>query len=377
MRILVVSHEYPPIGGGGANACFFLSKEFAKAGNDVEIVTVAYGDDKKLEKSCGVTIHRLDSKRKNKEHCSFGEMLDYLMKALSYTKELQRQEPFDICFVFFGIPSGPIGYSLKKRFGLPYVIRFGGGDVPGFQDRFKVVYKLLGPAVRRIWDYADGLVANSQGLKRLALYFYDKNEFKVICNGIDTDFFCPGKEDRGEKNCVRILFVSRLIERKGLQYVIPMLKDIQREANKEIRLVVVGDGPYRSTLEEIAVQSNVTDLIEFAGQKDKADIVKYYQQSDIFILPSKKEGMPNVVLEAMACGLPIVMTPCQGSEELIDGNGIVSAIEDFPSNILRIINSDDMLETMGKRSIEMAENIFSWNRTANEYIKLFSLVARS
>ena len=66
-------------------------------------------------------------------------------------------------------------------------------------------------------------------------------------------------------------------------------------------------------------------MIQFVGQKEKDGIVPYYQNADLFILPSAKEGMPNVVLEAMACGLPIVMTSCEGSKELITDNGIISS----------------------------------------------------
>ena len=64
-------------------------------------------------------------------------------------------------------------------------------------------------------------------------------------------------------------------------------------------------------------------MVEFVGQKNKKEIVPFYQNADLFILPSAKEGMPNVVLEAMACGLPIIMTPCEGSKELVQDNGYI------------------------------------------------------
>ena len=102
------------------------------------------------------------------------------------------------------------------------MIRFGGGDVPGFQERFTKVYKVIAPAIKLIWKKADALIANSQGLKDMALDFYNKKPFDVIPNGVDTEVFYPSVKEESDE--FKILFVSRLIERKGLQFIIPQLK---------------------------------------------------------------------------------------------------------------------------------------------------------
>ena len=82
---------------------------------------------------------------------------------------------------FLGIPSGPIGLYLKKRYGLPYVIRFGGGDIPGAQKRFSLLYKILSPAIRSIWRNADALVANSEVLKQKALRYENRYPIEIYC----------------------------------------------------------------------------------------------------------------------------------------------------------------------------------------------------
>ncbi len=376
MKILMVSHEYPPIGGGGANACMNLAHEYRGLGHDITIVTAWFPGQKERSRQEGLTVIRLKSRRRYKEHCSFGEMLSYLGMALPCAAGLHKKEQFDVAMVFFAIPSGPIGYYLKKRYGLPYIIRFGGGDIPGFQERFTFVYKLLGPFEKAIWRNADALVANSRGLRELAEKFDRKKEIKIIPNGVDIDFFREASGEKTEKiDCFRLLFVSRLIERKGLQFVIPQLAALRDACGGNVKLTIVGDGPYRRKLEEIAADCGVSDCILFAGQKDKAELAHYYQTADVFILPSKKEGMPNVVLEAMASSLPVVMTPCEGSEELIDGNGYVAKAEQFGEKLTRLAADRESREAMGRRSAELVRERFLWRSVAKRYERILEAVA--
>ncbi len=373
MKILVVSHEFPPIGGGGANACYFLSREYVKAGHKVVVVTANYKDMPTSEVIDGITIIRLNSKRAFKDHCGFGEMASYLAKAMKIIGTLERKENFDICQVFFGIPSGPLGYWLKKKYHVPYIIRFGGGDIPGFQKRFKWVYKFIAPFIKVLWKNAEALVANSNELKRFAESFYAGKPILVIHNGVDAEAFKMDKEKKAER-AIRILFVSRLIERKGLQHIIPMLKDIQSQIDTPIKLIVVGDGPYRGTLESMAEQCDVKDIVQFVGGKEKNELHEYYQNADVFILPSRMEGMPNVVLEAMASGLPIVMTPCGGSEELVKENGYVVPVEQFDKALIKLCSDRNQRLIMGKASRRAVEAEFSWEKKAKAYMELFDKI---
>lgn len=376
----MISHEYPPIGGGGANACMYLSREYAKEHHDVTIVSVWYEGQPEVEDSQGVHIIRVKSKRNYKEHCGFLEMADYLCKAWPIVKSLEKAQHFDVCQVFFGIPSGPIGYGLRKKYGVPYIIRFGGGDIPGFQDRFAFLYKLIGPFLKGIWDHADALIANSEGLRKLALDFYDKNSVDVIYNGVDTNKFYPSVKNKSSRDTneesIKLLFVSRLIERKGLQFVIPRLKDIEKKSHKKVSLLIVGDGPYREELQKIAEIHECKDMICFVGQKDKTELLSYYQQADIFILPSKKEGMPNVVLEAMACGLPIVMTPCEGSEELVSDNGMISPIDTFADMITKLCINAELRRDMGQNSLASVEKNFQWKSVGRKYMNVFEMIEK-
>lgn len=373
MRILAVSHEYPPLGGGGANAAYNLLRGFADRGCEVTLVTT--GAHRVVDDKPGLKICEVQSKRSREESCSFGEMLDFLLKANIVADKLVKNAindntPYDIMLVFFGIPSGPIGYRLKKKYNIPYLIRFGGGDVPGFQKRFTKIYKILGPAIKVIWKNADARVANSEGLRKMALNYCDKYNFDVITNGVDTNIYKPSNNNLLQKteDHINILFVSRLIERKGLQFIIPTLKQISEKTGKTIRMTIVGEGPYREKLEEITRMSEADSIVLFAGEKRGEELIEHYQQGDIFILPSSNEGMPNVVLEAMACGLPIIMTPCQGSEELVNENGVISEIDNFNMALIKLITDDDLREKCGAKSRERAQEYFSWNSVIDKYL---------
>jgi len=369
MKILMISHEYPPIGGGGANACMYLGRGLKNKGHEVTLVTANYQGMDAVSEENGIQIFRVNSKRKYKDHCSFGEMLSFLAKARPVAEKLQKQEKFDICIVFFGIPSGVLGWYLKKKYKLPYVIRFGGGDVPGFQERFTIIYKIIAPVIRSIWKNAEARIANSEGLRKMAYDFCDKYPFTVVPNGVNVDTYRM-REDIKTEEKVKILFVSRLIERKGLQFIIPEMDRILSSTSKKVHFDIVGDGPYREELERMVVQYKMEDSVTFLGHKEKEEIALYYQIADLFILPSKKEGMPNVVLEAMASGLPIIMTPCEGSKELIDGNGIVTEIESFADCIIKYINDDEMRRDAAQKSRKRALELFSWEKTVDDYERI-------
>lgn len=367
MNILVVSHEFPPIGGGGANACWFITKGYVEAGHKVTLITARYEGLQKYEILNGVEIFRVKCKRAHKEHCNLQEMFSYITRALPVASKLAKKEEYDICHVFFGIPSGLIGYWLKKRYKLPYIVRFGGGDIPGAQERFKYIYKMIAPVIRAIWKDANALIANSGGLREFAQKFYDKKAIDIVYNGVDTEKFYPNYDMRNAGQ-INLLFISRLIEGKGIQFIIPELKLIQSGTDKQVKLTVVGDGPYRERLVELTEQYGVVDMVTFVGQKDKEELLPYYQAGDIFVFPSIREGMPNAVLEAMACGLPVIMTPCGGSKELIEGNGVIVSAEEMGKTLQSIVMNVQQLECWGKESRKRAEQFFSWDRVVESYL---------
>lgn len=371
MNILIISQEYPPIGGGVANACLNLAKNYAALGHKVTVLTACFAQLPLEEKRADVRVIRTRALRKKEDKSTLIEMFSYLCSAWVKAGKLVKRDRFDVCQIFCGIPSGPIGVYLKKRYGIPYVIRFSGGDIPGAQKRFSLVYKMLSPAIRGIWKNADALVANSGVLQQKALQYENKYPIEIISNGVDTDFFTREESCKKLDEEIRLLFVSRLIQGKGLQYVIPEMKRVNTACGRRVLLTIVGDGPYREELEKITADSEAEAYVSFVGKKNKEELPQYYSNADLFILPSESEGMPNVVLEAMAMGLPILMTPCGGSRELIAGNGRVEPIGRFVDALIEMCKDETERIRMGKQSELLARTKFSWREKAEAYIAIF------
>ena len=119
---------------------------------------------------------------------------------------------------------------------------------------------------------------------------------------------------------LKVLCVSRLIERKGIRFLI---EAIGRLKNDPVELILVGDGNQEEELKELAKGLGVSDRVVFKGYVNHDSIGEIYRNSDLFVLPSQNEGMSNALLEAMASGLPVIVTDTGGTSELLDGNGVV------------------------------------------------------
>ena len=124
---------------------------------------------------------------------------------------------------------------------------------------------------------------------------------------------------------LKVLCVSRLIERKGIRFLI---EAIGRLKNERVELTLIGDGNCEEELKKLANDLGVSDRVMFKGYVNHDSIGEIYRNSDLFVLPSQNEGMSNALLEAMASGLPVIVTDTGGTSELLDGNGVVVPVRD-------------------------------------------------
>ncbi len=374
MKILLINYEYPPLGGGAGQATAALAREFAAAGHEPLILTSRFRDQPAEEVVDGVRIARVPVIRRRADRCTPPEMLTFLASA-SWTalRQIAAWKP-DATIAFFGIPSGPVALLLKLTTGTPYVVSLRGGDVPGFQPYdLALFHKLLGPIIRLLWRHAAATIANSAGLQALGQKFAPELPIGVIPNGVNASTFHPATEERATPGPVRLLFVGRVVFQKGLDVLFRALAALPTELDWELE--IIGDGDARPALTLEAAQLGIAPRITFSGWQDRALIAERYRAADLFVFPSRDEGMPNVVLEAMASGLPIVATAIAGSEELVrDGeNGHLVPPESAPAltdALARLIAQPETRRAMGRTSRERIEREYTWSRVAACYLDL-------
>ena len=368
MRVLLLNYEYPPLGGGAANATRYLLDEFAQLPDlEVDLVTSSVDRARVEEHEGGITLHFLDiGKRGNLHYQTNKDLLAYAWRAWRYAKRLRNTHDYDVCHAFFGIPCG----YLAMHLGLPYIVSLRGSDVPFYNERFKHLDRLLFKRLsKRIWRRAHQVVANSQGLRQLALSSAPGQPIEVIYNGVDTEAFRPAPRQGGG---LRVICVSRLIARKGIDYLIRALAALD---STDISLTLVGTGNQEQPLKTLATDLGVADRIDFAGFVDHDAVAAWYQRHDVFVLPSLNEGMSNTALEAMACGLPLLMTDTGGASELLEDkvNGFLLRQRDAEdiARRLRAYAEDPELATQhGQQSREKALTL-SWRAVAHAYLDLY------
>ena len=374
MRILLINSEYPPIGGGAGNASANIAGRLADLGHQVIVLTAHFGDLPRLEQKEGVSVQRVPALRRRADRSDAMEQLAFIAASFLRIPGLIRESRPEAVLAFFGMPCGAVAWWLKQRYQIPYVVSLRGGDVPGFRPYdFRIYHKLIGPALRVIWQDAFAVIANSRGLRDLAHAFDARIEIPIISNGVDLDLYTS----KGRTwNPPRILSVGRLVYQKGLDLglrALAGLKDLDWEWN------IAGDGSQMPALRSLARELGLSERIHFLGWQSREELVKWYHQSSLFLFPSRHEGMPNAVLEAMASGLPVVATRIAGNEELVvDGvTGRLVNAEDAESlqEALRgLLVEDRTREQMGRASRQRVEQEYSWERAARQYSQILERI---
>ena len=366
MKILMPCYEFPPLGGGGAKVVFGLSKELVRLGHEVDVVTMGFRGLPKHEMVNGVNVYRVPCIRRNVSLCTPIEMVSYLMTAIPKVIQLIRQRDYDLNHTHFVFPDGIMALIAKRFTQLAYIITAHGSDVPGYNPhRFLWEHRLLLPLWDKVTQRASQIACPSENLKSIILKQNSELQIHVVPNGIDLDKFDPGKQKQR-----RILVVTRMFERKGVQYILKALEGL--DLDHEVH--IVGDGPYLETLRSLADELKVN--VKFWGQLDNASgpLIELYETSDIFILASEAENFPIVLLEAMAAGLAVITTKGTGCGEVIGDAGILVEPKDPDSlreALIGLMNAPDRLKELGQAARRRLENNFSWTVVAGQYSEIY------
>jgi glycosyltransferase involved in cell wall biosynthesis len=357
-RILVLNYEFPPLGGGASPVSYELAKHLSETGEfDIDVVTMGFKDLPAYEElNNNLRIYRVKCLRSKKAVSHPWEQATYLVSAYFKCKKLLKNKKYDICHCHFIIPTGILAFTLKKKFGLPYIITAHGSDVLGYNPRFKRLYPLLIGIWKKILNQAKIVVSPSNFLKQEILKVYQlfsNDKIVVIPNGIDTSKFIP----QTKKNY--IFSAGRLVSTKGFQYLIQAVsgEDLGWEVH------IAGDGPMMEELKELGAKSNTR--IVFHGWLDNKgkEYKNLLEQSSIYVSASAFENAPNVLLEAMSAGCAIVSSDIPGSKEMIGSCGFFfkkSEPKELLSILRELTTDNSKYIILQDKGIERVKQNFTW-----------------
>lgn len=223
----------------------------------------------------------------------------------------------DVVLAYWLYPDGHGAMRAARAAGIPFVAGARGSDL---RVRDAVSRRLTQPVVRA----ARRLLVVSEDLGRVAVdgYGADPQRIRAIPNGCDASLFHPGdrrvaRETLGlQQDAEIVLYVGRLVPEKGLRELLHATRRLAKE-RPQARVVMVGDGPMQAEL-AAAMAAEPGLPLQLAGAQAPAEVARWMVAADLVTLPSYSEGHPNVLVEALACGRPVVATPVGGIPEVVD-----------------------------------------------------------
>lgn len=373
LRVLMLNYEYPPLGGGAGRANAAILGAFCDH-TDIEIDLVASSatNTQLLSLAPHIRLHLLNIHRTGPiHHQSLRDLLFFSARSYLYARQLCQTLPYDLCHAFFGLPCGLIAQQL----GIPYIVSLRGSDVPFHNPRFQLLDRLVLQKLSfHVWKHAFAVVGNSHKFTESARQQAPWRSYLTIPNGIDCERFAPPTHstNRPTNAPLRVLCVSRLSHTKQITDLVEAARFFEKG---QIAITLAGTGSHEAELRKQAEQIHRKEEIHFAGHLDQSALLQLYQQSDIFVLPSINEGMSNAVLEAMACGLPVLLTDTGGTKELLEegGNGFLiqkNEPRSIAQQLRKYQEAPELLQEHGTRSRNKALSM-SWKTVAEQYLALY------
>ncbi len=314
-RILFVIRYFHPFIGGMENKALNIAACLKKRGVDVHVVTSRFERDwKKDEFLKGVSVSRLPSPR-----IKIVGALIFLFNLCIYL--FKNRKSFDTVHAFQIGYSSAVAIFISKLIKKPAVLSLAasgnGGDIKRhLKTPWGIVFILLCRLASKM------VILNREMEKELRIIQYNVKNIVHIPNGVDTKIFYPDKRHKGqEKKFQHIIFTGRLTQQKGLETLIYAFTDINKKF--DIKLSILGMGLQYKKLNKMVNKLGLSGSIAFLGLKK--NVLEYLHKTDIFVLPSHYEGMSNSLLEAMACGLPVIASDIPGNNDIIRDryNGIL------------------------------------------------------
>lgn len=373
MRILVLNHEFPPVGGGGGRAAEDICRGLSRSGDEIIVLTAHLRGLPSEEDRDGYRIVRLPSLRTRPYRASFLSMAAYVLAGLWAGRRLIRSVRPEVIHAHFAVPAGALAWALSRMTGIPYVLTVHLGDVPGgVPEKTGGWFRWVYPFTRQIWRDARRIVAVSEYTRELALKKYTAN-IQVIPNGVDLSTLKPNAVHLNEPP--RIVFAGRFMAQKNPLQVVQTLTQLKKA---QWQCVMIGDGPLMQDVRRAVAESDLQDRFQFTGWIDPQAVLSWFDNGDILFMPSRSEGLPVVGVQALAKGLAIVASQVGGFVDLVDNNknGYLIRPENtgqFSTSLLSLLTDSNLLLSFRNASLEKAK-CFELGQVVKQYEDLFQSV---
>ncbi len=371
-RVLIFSLAYHPLIGGAEIALHEIVRRVSPKDLSFELVTMRFSHaHPKRERIGNAVVHRVGIPRAG----YFNKILFVPLAALKGVR-LHRQKPFDGAWAMMTYMLFPI--VVMRAFGVrvPYLITLQDGDT--FARVFKRFYIApFLPLLRYGFRRATAVQSISHYLDQWARQFGFSGKVSVIPNGADTLRFAgvlPIKTLKKKAGETLLITVSRLVEKNAVDDIIRALAKLPRT----VRLIVVGGGREMERLQLLARELRVSERVLFVGTVPYALIPAYLKAADIFVRPSRSEGMGSAFIEAMAAGIPVIATRVGGIPDfLIEpsvhsgqvGTGLFCEVnnpESIAEKVQMLMRDKALGNRLVKEASRMVREHYDWNRIAGE-----------
>ncbi len=375
MKILVLSHEYPPVGGGGGRVAQDISRGLVQHGHQVRILTARCGQLPAYEEQDGVEILRLKSARRETFRADLRAMSGFILASFFEGLRQARAWQPDIVHAHFAVPAGVPAYMLKLFTGLPYALTVHLGDVPGgVPEKTGRWFRWVFPFTPPIWRGAAAVAAVSAYTRELALQRYPV-PIQVILNGVDLRALDPGVIQAGKPP--RVIFAGRFQPQKNPLVLVRCLGAVR---DLPWSCTLLGDGPLRPQVEAEIERLGLGSRFDLQGWVTPEQVIGHFRAADLLFMPSLSEGLPVVGVHAVAMGLALVMSRVGGCVDLVaEGqNGYLLEPDDTDGfeRALRVLLGDRMrLQAFRLASREHARR-FDLNMIILQYEQLLGDAAR-
>ncbi|OEC84710.1 glycosyl transferase family 1 [Methanobacterium sp. A39] len=291
---------------------------------------------------------------------------------------LRNLNNMDIVHVQWPIPNGLGALFLKKIYGIPYINTVHGEEVY-LSKRYHALF-----ALKWFVNNSTKTVANSSATLNSCLKNgLEKEKLNIIPFGVDINFYKPLKIPKDE-NMFQILAVGYLIERKGFEYLIRAVKEVLNK-HKDVRLTIVGSGPLEEKLKSLITELKLENNAKIMKNVSDEELLQLYNSSDLFVLPSivdsqgNTEGLGVVLLEAMACKLPVIGSNTGGIPDIIQHSetGLLVPEKDvsqLSEAILNLIENKDLRDKLAVNGYNQVRENFNWKEISKSYLKVYNSI---